>query len=227
MRAACVRILENATKEGNTFLPIQLLKEAAEDLPTINKIPLEADTVDICRDDFLPLVKVIGENKSITVQLDRYVAIGALLMRAVKDRLARPPEPVEANWRQLLDAKFGSMKEADADEERARNEKAIALEDLANSRICVLIGPAGTGKTTVLQLLLRRSDIVGARVRLLAPTGKARVRLGQEIGDGAMYKRSRSSCWMTASMRTPVDTSPIVRRRSRRRPPASLISRRC
>ena len=44
----------------------------------------------------------------------------------------------------------------------------------------MLIGPAGTGKTTVLQLLLEQREIVGPRVRLLAPTGKARVRLGQE-----------------------------------------------
>jgi hypothetical protein len=34
----------------------------------------------------------------------------------------------------------------------------------------------------VLQLLLGRSEIVGARVRLLAPTGKARVRLGKDTG---------------------------------------------
>jgi ATP-dependent exoDNAse (exonuclease V) alpha subunit len=53
---------------------------------------------------------------------------------------------------------------------------------LAAHRISVLIGPAGTGKTTVIQLLLSRSDIVGARVTLLAPTGKARVRLAQQTG---------------------------------------------
>jgi ATP-dependent exoDNAse (exonuclease V) alpha subunit len=86
------------------------------------------------------------------------------------------------NWRALVNKKFGAMDKPDTDEERARSEKAKALECLANSRIGVLIGPAGTGKTTVIQLLLTRNDIVGARVRLLAPTGKARVRLGQETG---------------------------------------------
>ena len=54
------------------------------------------------------------------------------------------------------------------------------MERLAGSRIAVLIGPAGTGKTSVLQLLLQQQEIVGRRIRLLAPTGKARVRLGQE-----------------------------------------------
>lgn len=67
-------------------------------------------------------------------------------------------------------------------EERARSEKTAALDRLVSSRIGILIGPAGTGKTTVIQLLLTRTDIVGTRVRLLAQTGKARVRLGQETG---------------------------------------------
>jgi putative ribosome biogenesis GTPase RsgA len=38
-------------------------------------------------------------------------------------------------------------------EERARTEKAAALEQLFRSRIAVLIGPAGTGKTTLLRML--------------------------------------------------------------------------
>ena len=117
-----------------------------------------------------------------TVQLDRYVAIGKLLTSAVSDRLRNAPKAVNVDWRAMVNKKFGPMPKGDADEERARTEKAKALETLASSRIGVLIGPAGTGKTTVVQLLLSRTDIVGTRVRLLAPTGKARVRLGQETG---------------------------------------------
>lgn len=39
-------------------------------------------------------------------------------------------------------------------EERARKEKSACLEVLAKSRISVLVGDAGTGKTTVLTALL-------------------------------------------------------------------------
>ena len=66
------------------------------------------------------------------------------------------------------------------DERRARKEKEVALDRLAGSRIAALVGQAGTGKTTVLELLLQQHDVVGTRVHLLAPTGKARVRLAQE-----------------------------------------------
>ena len=66
------------------------------------------------------------------------------------------------------------------------------LAHIASSRIAVLVGPAGTGKTTVLQLMLQQKEIVGTRVQLLAPTGKARVRLGQETGWGNDVQNSSS-----------------------------------
>ena len=56
-------------------------------------------------------------------------------------------------------------------------EKAKILEELANSRISVLLGPAGTGKTTVISILCSIDAIKTGRVLLLAPTGKARVRM--------------------------------------------------
>ena len=114
------------------------------------------------------------------LQLDRYVASGKLLSAAADDRLANLPKAIRVDWRSLVDETFGKLKKGDVDEDRARSEKAVALERLASSRAAVLIGPAGTGKTTVLRLLLSRKDIVGKRVLLLAPTGKARVRLGKE-----------------------------------------------
>lgn len=54
----------------------------------------------------------------------------------------------------------------------------LSLLRLAAARIACLVGPAGAGKTTVLEVLLDRPEIVGRRVLLLAPTGKARARLG-------------------------------------------------
>ena len=48
---------------------------------------------------------------------------------------------------------------------------------LAGSRFSVLIGPAGTGKTTLLSVLAGQESIAAKGVLLLAPTGKARVRM--------------------------------------------------
>ncbi len=66
-------------------------------------------------------------------------------------------------------------------EEEARAEKARALKTLARSRIAALEGPAGTGKTTMLKALCSNKELAG-NVLLLAPTGKARVQLGDKVG---------------------------------------------
>ena len=91
------------------------------------------------------------------------------------------PNAADLNWRDLVDE---GLKQALPDnaadpelEERARQEKAAALEQLVRSRLSVLIGPAGTGKTTLLRILCSVPDVAAKRLLLLAPTGKARVRL--------------------------------------------------
>ena len=182
MRAACVQVLEAKTDDGHTFLPIGEAALATAELSVVQKIPLDAETVDICRDSFRPVVVVSGTGTGLAVQLDRYVDIGAMLSSAVQDRLRNAPKQVAIDWSALVNVAFGPVAAGDADEAQARKEKAVALDRVVASRISVLIGPAGTGKTTIIKFLLSRVDIVGRRVRLLAPTGKARVRLGAETG---------------------------------------------
>lgn len=180
LRAATVEILERSAEDGHTLLPIEIVTRASRDLSAVHELPLDKDLVDICRDDFEPVISVIGDEEEMMVQLDRYVDSGELIRSAVDERMSNLPKSPKIDWRRLVDRKFGPIDEGDADEKRARTEKAIALQRLATSRMAVLLGPAGTGKTSVLQLLLDEREVVGDRVRLLAPTGKARVRLDQE-----------------------------------------------
>lgn len=48
----------------------------------------------------------------------------------------------------------------DEREERARTEKTAALKELAESKISVLVGDAGTGKTTVLAVLCIMESLI-------------------------------------------------------------------
>ena len=79
-----------------------------------------------------------------------------------------------------VDHSLGDLPAAPDDaaiEERARVEKAFALKEVFESRFSVLIGAAGTGKTTLLKMLSGLKDVANGGVLLLAPTGKARVQL--------------------------------------------------
>src|SRR5206468_5548392 len=83
-------------------------------------------------------------------------------------------------------AVIGPLSGTDPGEDAARSEKANALSVLAQSRIAALVGPAGTGKTTMLRALCSHPDVAGRGVLLLAPTGKARVQLGDKVGARAL-----------------------------------------
>ena len=100
---------------------------------------------------------------------------------AVEKRISGKRLVVEADWRKLLDAHLAAQSTGQADEleESARAEKTAALKELAESRLSVLIGPAGTGKTTLLSVLCSHPKIEAGGILLLAPTGKARVRMEQ------------------------------------------------
>ena len=90
---------------------------------------------------------------------------------------------VDADWRKVIDTELGMMPaDDDGDEELARHEKAAALEILATSRLSVLVGAAGTGKTTLLRALSTLPAVASGGLLLLAPTGKARVRMQDTIG---------------------------------------------
>ena len=80
------------------------------------------------------------------------------------------------DWRKLVDAAIGfpvdATSQTDTDEpnrdELARQEKAAALQAINGARLSVVIGPAGTGKTTLLRAFLLASDVRDGGVLLLA-----------------------------------------------------------
>jgi len=60
-----------------------------------------------------------------------------------------------------------------------------AVEMVLNSRISVLSGGAGTGKTYIIKLIHRIYSDANRRVAMCAPTGKAAKRMAQVVGDDA------------------------------------------
>ncbi|WP_294539492.1 AAA family ATPase [uncultured Rhodoblastus sp.] len=183
LRAVGVHLLEKAASEGGqTLLGADSVYGLAKDLPATRAVPLDTTAAKLCKDEFCDEIAVLDAPGvgGIALQLKRYSDYGSIIKRAVADRVVGKVTPAKVDWSDKLEKAFGPLKKGDTEEEKARNEKAFALDVLANSRLSVLIGPAGTGKTTVLRQLLEQKKIVGSGVALLAPTGKARVRLGQQ-----------------------------------------------
>lgn len=188
--AVTIDALEQAAADGNSLLPAAALAERVAALPLTPPAPLDALALELLEPDFNPEVEVTECSGVWYAQLDRYVETRTIIGRALKARQDPVPSVEAIDWRARLDAMLDRNKtaqdkaaaQADPLEQAARSEKAEALKTLTASRIAVLLGPAGSGKTTLLRVLLDAREIVGPDIALLAPTGKARVRLGAQTG---------------------------------------------
>jgi hypothetical protein len=124
------------------------------------------------------------------VQLKDLSEREAKLSRLLSERAAKPLPTTSEPWRErILDALRENGTNPDLTNERhvsALDEQAQALERITTRKLAVLVGRAGTGKTTVLSGLLQSSKLANGGVLFLAPTGKARVRLAQKAKATAM-----------------------------------------
>ncbi|GAM10432.1 putative protein [Geobacter sp. OR-1] len=189
VRALIIRNLDKAASQGHTLQPRTQVIQSIRDLPLDPPCPVDADLLAIVESHFADeIVKVEMGDGSPAYQLGSLHAAGKIIRSTVERRLKGARHTGDYPWNDLLNQVFEASRRLDSlppeeriQEESARNEKACALAELFASRISVLIGPAGTGKTTLLKILCDLQHIRDG-VCLLAPTGKARVRMEQLLG---------------------------------------------
>jgi hypothetical protein len=186
VRALSVKVLEDAASAGSTLLPQAQAVLGIRGMTLQPPCEVDADLMNVAKDVFEDAVGEIAlANGAPALQLGRLREMGAVIRSAVGKRIGGKRLVVEADWRKLLDAHLSGQANGQADEleESARAEKTVALKELAEARLSVLIGPAGTGKTTLLSVLCSHPKIDAGGIILLAPTGKARVRMEQSTKD--------------------------------------------
>lgn len=185
VRALVADLLEEASVQGHTVLPRSWIIRRARERALQPPCPLGENVLDASEDLFSPVIaRVATGGDEVAYQIDRMVECREIIRREVRGRKKATPRPGEHDWEALVDQDLGSaltgtVVEVEL-EKRARTEKAAALEQLFRSRLSVLIGSAGTGKTTLLRMLCGLPEVGGKGVLLLAPTGKARVRLEEQ-----------------------------------------------
>jgi hypothetical protein len=186
VRAVMIQTLEEAASDGHTLLPASWLIQRVRQRPMKPECPLDADTLSVVEGSLVPYIATVEMNgQGQAFQLDRYVETSAVIRTAINKRKKGKANAGENDWMALVNyAIDGDNKKRplSEDDKTARQEKAVALNELFRSRVSVLMGSAGTGKSTLLKALCAIETVLQGGVLLLAPTGKARVRLEQASG---------------------------------------------
>ncbi|KAA0889843.1 AAA family ATPase [Oryzomonas rubra] len=183
-----VKILEDAARNGSTLLQQDQIVLGIRSLPLTPPCLVDGDLLEVAKDDFPGIISETKmANGAPALQLTRLDEVSSTIRTAINKRIKGNRLAASADWRVLLDDHLTSQgvpaKPGDELEEAARQEKTAALKELSESRLSVLVGPAGTGKTTLLSVLCKQPEIAQGEVLLLAPTGKARVRMEQSTRD--------------------------------------------
>lgn len=181
VRAYVISLLEYYALNGHTVYPVNKLIEAINALAIEPACQVTGDIINgfaaFLEEELKPIDCVSGER---AYQLNRLFEIDEVIRSSISKRLKGARHDIKENWRKIVDQAFNGQATSEF-EERARTEKSAILKELAESRLSVLIGGAGTGKTTLLALLCKSKLIRDGGVLLLAPTGKARVRMRQAM----------------------------------------------
>lgn len=180
IRALTVQQLEFGSLKGHTLLPQKEIIKEIRDLSINPACPINSDYYELAEECFAGCI-VLEEMKNgeRAYQLHRFSRTKEIICQKISDRIIGKRLSLVANWPELINAALTPFTEGNPDEQelKARKEKVAALKEIAESRFSVLIGPAGTGKTTLLTILAGQEEVESKGVLLLAPTGKARVRM--------------------------------------------------
>ncbi len=182
VRAFSVWTLEESASRGHTLQTASDVVGAIRDSSAHPECQVTSDILESSVKGMAPEIVRANSDEGLALQLDRYREIREIVGKNVRGRIKGIRHKVDVNWAGLLSEKFGFPQ--DEEEEQAQREKARAIAELAESRFSVLVGPAGTGKTSTLGILCNQDGVSQDGLLLLAPTGKARVRM-QELAGGA------------------------------------------
>ena len=180
IRALTIQQLEWAALNGHTLLPRKELIKQIRALSLTPECAINSDYFELAEECFEGSIELEEmKNGEAAYQLLRLSKARSIINQKISDRVNGKRLPLKADWRLLLDGalKPFTIGKPDNQELKAREEKSACLKEIAESRFSVLIGPAGTGKTTLLTILSSHKGVENNGVLLLAPTGKARVRM--------------------------------------------------
>jgi hypothetical protein len=188
LRAIFVSLLENTAERGSTLMTASDMAVRANSFCTSDSddIQLEVDEEfmsafeDVFADEFRKTDARNADGEELTAyKLNRLSNIDEVIKSFIVERLDGEIT-VKDDWAVHLKSVIDNAGNNELRQE-AQNQQINAIKTMAASKISVLTGGAGTGKTTALAALCMSLEIQKNDIVILAPTGKARVVLSAKL----------------------------------------------
>lgn len=189
-RGALVSLLRGAAEDGDALM---LVEEVLGRLPGMRLAPELDITSDWIHGNKAVLERMIdvvevrppgATAPLLALQLSTLKEREEYLRKVLPARARRRLASLQVDWQQYLQASISETGSATLNPQAVATQ-AEALERITTRKLSVLVGQAGTGKTSTLGALLRCPALSTGGILLLAPTGKARVRMGRSSGHEA------------------------------------------
>ncbi|MGD9495312.1 MAG: ATP-dependent RecD-like DNA helicase [Armatimonadota bacterium] len=178
LQAGLLYCLQEATGEGHLFLPESVLLDAGERLVEVERPLLESALAQLAEAGEVALEDGPQERAVYLpglLEAEREVAARVLGLAARPLPGAPSPEDTRG-WLQRRGELAGIILSA---------QQVAALSGALSERITVITGGPGTGKTTIVRVLVAACRALGRTVALAAPTGRAAKRMAELAGADA------------------------------------------
>jgi hypothetical protein len=175
LRAATATILETAATDGHTLLSREEIISQLRKLALSPPLPATEDQYEIHGDKLAPVVATCTlANGKPAYQLDRLVVTREMIESSIQKRVKMGKRlTVDIDWRAELDQEFKDIPAPKGSlEDRARQEKAAALSELASARFSVLIGAGRHRQDDIAEIHLPSDGDSRARASPTGPDGK-------------------------------------------------------
>lgn len=187
IRAGLHYALTTLATEGNTYAPYGVLTEKTGELLSVDDPYLIVNCLmEELKEDNLKMEPLkdneAASSGAIYLPMYYYAEQGAAeYLRAIIDT----PSAMKDTWKKTKWPKFlGEI--AKKNHVNLTEQQQGAVQAALTSKISVLTGGPGTGKTTTLQMVINALIAEGRSFRLASPTGRAAKRLGEATEQEAM-----------------------------------------
>jgi exodeoxyribonuclease V alpha subunit len=172
-RAGIAHVLLEATSDGHCGLPKEILIQSSQKL-----LEIEKDLIELAIVEEIKLKSLVADtlNNIETIFLTSYYVYEKNIAKILLN-LAKSP----VLWNQTDTTEILPIVEEQLNIKLAKSQK-FAISKALESKLMVITGGPGTGKTTLVNALLKTLAAKKLNIKLCAPTGRAAKRLSESTG---------------------------------------------